>query len=275
MRLRKLLVPMDFTAVSINALRYAIDFCSDCEITALHVRSGMLSTNEPVGISAGKTVFEFWGDAMTHFICKELKMEQLPKNLRVAVHQGSVVPTIVDAAGGDGFTHIIMGTRDKYSFFDNLLGTITLGVVKTSSLPVYVIPKYAVYAPFKKTVVGSDFHLQDASLVSKIAEWNKSYHAHIDFIHVSKGAEKDPEFHQEKEIIVRELFEKRNPGYAFNVNVLTDSDVSHSLLAKAYNAKAELLIVLPEKQNFVNSLFFKSVTKDLILRSDLPILFIK
>ena len=46
--MKKVLVPIDFTAVSMNALSFAVRLFPDAEIHCLHISSGSLQTNQPL-----------------------------------------------------------------------------------------------------------------------------------------------------------------------------------------------------------------------------------
>jgi|GEM_PF-600490 len=271
--MKQILVPMDFTDVGVNALRYTLNAFPDSSISVLYVKIRSIETSEPLPVTADVFLPEFWIENMENFIQRELKIEKLPQNVSIDVRFGSVVPTIRKYSKEWSYDAIIMGTRDKYNFFDKWFGTVSLGTVKTNDLPIYLIPKYATYNGFNQVMVASDDNLTTPGIVQKINAWNKNYQAFIKFLHIQQ---KDgSSFKKQTNEIVGELFNENNPEFSFEVAVLCDKDISHSLLGSAYNMNADLLMVIPENQSFLQSMVFRSLSRKLILKSDIPILFLK
>ena len=271
--MKNILIPMDFTDVGINALRYALQAFPDSTISVLYIKAAMVDTEEYSPITPGVLRERYWREAMKAFIKKELKSESIPEKITINFEYGPTVSTIQGYMDKINFDAIVMGTRDKYNVFDQWFGTVSIGTVKTSKIPVYLIPKYASYKGYKKVMIASDTHLMNANYINQIKSWNKEHGSFVKFLHIQR-ADKD-DFNEATKSLVYELFEKEDPQFSFEIDVLKDKDISHSLLASAYDMKADLLIVMPEDQNFLQSLLFKSISKDLILKADIPLLFLK
>jgi len=271
--MKNILVPIDFTDVGVNALRYAMQAYPQSKISVLHVREASFELDELVPVTPSHVNNKFWEEALINFIKKELKTDNLPDKLSTHLAYGAVIQSINRFCKDSNYDAIFMGTRDKYNFFDQWFGTVSLGTVKTAEIPTYLIPKYATYKGIKNVMIASDDHFTDASLVDKIKTWNDEHKAFVKFLHIQRG--KNESFEAGSKSIITELIDKNNPDFSFEVTVLKDNDIAHSLLASAYDMKADMLLVIPEDQNFIQSLFFKSISKDLILRSDIPLLFLK
>lgn len=263
---------MDFTDVGANAVKYALNAFKGRQITILYVKSGMVDTKEPLIVRQALLQEDYWKKALAKFVIRELKLEILPVNIDIAIASGTTVFEIHNYCSVGNYDAIVMGTRDKYNYFDKWFGTTSVGVVKGAKVPVYLIPKYASFSGYKKIMIASDEHLSNPSLINKINSWNKEYKAYAKFLHVQNG--KDDDFNKEKMAIVSELFVKGDLEFAFEIEVIQDRNITHSLLASAYNMKADALIVIPGDQNYLETILFRSMSKDLILQSDIPLLFI-
>jgi len=270
--MKKILVPMDFTSVGANAVRYALKACKGSQIDILYVRNGVVDTNEPLILRQSLLQEEYWKNALRDFLLKELQIDRLPENTTISILAGALVHEIINMSKEGSYEAIIMGTRDKYNYFDKLFGTTSLGIIKNATIPVYVIPKYASFSGYKRVMIASDKELTNPELVEKIRIWNSEHKAYVKFLHIEN--QKNGEFDEEKKAIVSELFIKNDLEFAFEIEVLKDDDVSHSLLASAYDMKADLLLVIAKDQNYLQTLLFKSISKELILQSDIPLLFI-
>jgi len=248
--MKNILVPIDFTEVGVNALRYALELFPDSNITALHVRTIPVSSYQDVTLNPSFLATGFWKEGLKDHITKELKLDSLPSQVKIKIRFGAVVSTIQQFSEEENYDAIVMGTRDKYNYFDQWFGTVSMGLVKTSNLPIYLIPKYASYKGYDNVMIASDDNLTDPVLVHKIKNWNVPHNAFVKFLHIQRT--KADNFKGASESILNELFEKDDPGFSFEIAVLKDKDIAHSLLASAYDMKGDLLMVLPEDQSFKN-----------------------
>lgn len=269
--MKKILVPLDFTAVGANAFRYARSAFKGSEITILYVKFSKGDVSDPLSYQVNLLTDEYWKEELKKFLSKELNLDSFPKNVTISIAAGPTVSEICSFVKTNNFDSVVMGTRDKYNYFDKWFGTTSFGVVKKSKIPVYLIPKYATYSGYKKIMVASDDHLNNLIVLDKIRSWNREYSAFVKFLHIQDR--KKDHFDEEKKMLISELFEKNDPEFAFEIELIKDKDISHSLLASAYDMKADLLMVIPENQNYLQTILFKSISRDLILRSDIPLLF--
>lgn len=269
----KVLVPFDFTEVALNTVQYALDFTNDQdEIQIVHVFSGLLSIQSPLMLKAGVDYIESIKEEVAETIIKNLELKQLPANVKVVTLNGDPVHALSRYARKHLVDYAIVGTRDKYDLLDRWIGTISLGLVKNLHIPVYLIPKYAKFEGYNKVLVASDHHIAKPQVLHQIKMWNDNFNAYIKFLHVRERI--NSLYNEEAEKIVRELYEKDNVDFSFEISTVNSRNTSESLLASAYNFKADLLIVIAENHNFMHSLMFKSLSKDLVLKSSIPVLFL-
>lgn len=264
--MENILIPIDKTDVASNALKYATECFPKARFTVIHINDRSLETEDAV-INGDKH-----NSVLKDFICKSLGVVSIPQNITLVIRYGTIVPSIRNYVEQNEFDFVVMGTRDKYNLFDNWFGTVSLGVAKSLSIPTYLIPKYAKFKNFKKVVVATDKHLKEKSFIKMIKNWNDPYNAFLKFLQVKS---KDENTTKEVEAsIVKELFEEHDVNFGFEIENIQGSNVTGSLLANAYNYGADLMIVIPDTQSYINSLLFQSTSKDLILKSDIPLLFI-
>ena len=204
-------------------------------------------------------------------IVSELGFDTIPDRINIQIKKGEVVSQIKKHISSHTYDAIVMGTRDKYDLLDKVIGTVSLAIVKTSDCPLYLIPRYANYRKYNRVMVAADKHLLNNKVGLRIKEWNKDYNAFVTFMHVSNGKDN---YVKSEDILVSELFENGDPSFGFEVTTVQGAKVGKTLLDTAYNIGADLLISMPDKQNFLSALLYKSVTKELIHKSSIPLLFI-
>ncbi len=264
---------MDFTEVSLNAFDYAVKSFDNASFEVVHVTKSMVSINEPLNIESAKTKFEILKDHLSDLIRSEFGNDLFDKvQIEVMILEGDTVPQIRKYIDRNKFDAMVIGTRDKYDFFDRWIGTISLGLVKTLNIPVYLVPRYAQFKKLKRVLVASDYYPENHKVISILKKWNKLHQAFVKFLHIHTG---DSELDiSGSETIINELIAETDPSFGFELAVIQDKNITQSILSSAYNFKADLLIVIPKNQTFVHSLLFKSLSKELILQSAIPVLFV-
>lgn len=271
--MKNILIPIDFTKVSFNAIKYALKAFKSAHITLLNVTPPSLNTTEIKYslLNRVRTEENILLDEVRRLIKLELDLDEIPKNFTIEIKKGEVIKQIEKYTVEYDIDTIIMGTRDKYDLYDKIIGTTSLAVIKKLKVPVYLIPKNIEYRPFKRVIVASDHHILSSSLGKKIKKWNASYNAYIRFFHI-KDSEND--FIKETDRLIQDLFDDSDPTFIFDLQQKEGTNIGPMIINEAKEFKADLIISMPEKQNFINALFIKSVTKELIQNSTIPLLFI-
>ncbi len=268
--MKKVLLPVDFSEVSINAIEYAMEYTSPMDrIEIVHVTMGMLDLQEPIQMEESKE--EIILKSLEKYILANSKYNVLPARCHLSVKIGVPVETIVRESS-KGYDYIIMGTRDKYDLLERWFGTISLGVVKRVKVPVLLIPRHSKYTGLQKVVLASDHHLMDKKLLDRIRKWNKKRKAFIKFLHVKTNPKDD--YEKESDTIIREYFSDNEVNFGFEIELMADDRIGDSLLSCAYNFHADMLMVIPDAQSYLESLLFQSVSKEMVLKSTIPVYFI-
>lgn len=270
--MKTILVPVDINEVSANALVYAMRCYPKSDIHIVHVKSS-LDSEEKYQVE-GQLVpsEEYWKSEVSDYMEAKLKLPKLPANVILHIRYGNVTSEIIRIADSLDIDQIVMGTRDKYKLLDKWIGTESLAVIKRAKQSIMLIPRYAVYKPYEKVLVASDKSLKDPEVSRKIMNWNSKYNAYLRFIHVTNSVHA---YKEEKSAIVDTLFEDRLPSFGFEIALLKSDDVVSPLLGSAYNFGANLLIAMPTHESPIQTLFFKSISKELIEKAQIPVLYLK
>lgn len=268
---KKILVAMDFSHVSVNALKYAYAKHPDCEIHIAHASAPVYSPDESFYYTVKLTSPDEIEEELKGVVSKAFDESQIPDNVQIHIIKSDIVPGLKSYIMNNDIDYLYIGSRDKYDFFDKWIGNIALGIIKSVNIPCYLIPVNATYKPYTKVAVASDYHVKDSAMLNWLKAWNADYNAYVNFIHIITGDNND--FDAEQKVIVEELYEQGEVPFSFEISLVKSADISGSLLNSAYEFGADMLIAFPENQSFLGSLLFKSVSKEFILKSDIPVLF--
>ena len=269
--MKKILVPVDFTKVGTNAIQYAFDLFKEAHFTIFHVIDANLSINEPLSYSMELTREEGVKLRLDQIVRDVENSEKQRQSYTIETVVGPVIRTITSHINKDDFDAVVMGTRDKYDIFDKLLGTVSLGVIKDSDLPVYLIPPTAKYKNYEKVVVASDFHLDSDEVVWAIADWNKTFKADMHFLHIKNHKVFNYSFVSN---IVEEYFDKKMVEFPFTIIQKEGRSIANEVIEYAESENADIHIVVTDRASWFDTLTSSSVSREMILKASKPMLFI-
>ncbi|MCB0214371.1 MAG: universal stress protein, partial [Anaerolineae bacterium] len=147
----RILVPVDFSTCSENALIFAIQLADNinADLQVLHVPLFDSGVGEnPVALSiAIQEQIQQSKEQMRKFIKKATEslegyLNQTP-TLQTSIELGKVEFTILDEAVSNEIDYIIMGTQGERNTIDRYLGTMASSIVKNALCSVLVIPENA------------------------------------------------------------------------------------------------------------------------------------
>lgn len=139
---RKILVPIDGSPQSDDALDYALEEFADEEITVLHVIDPIdAGYSAPVGMPGGT---EEWYEAAreqseTLFEEAQEVADGYGVTLETDEELGRPSTTIVEFADENDFDQIVMGSHGRSGVSRILLGSVAETVVRRASMPVTVV----------------------------------------------------------------------------------------------------------------------------------------
>ena len=164
--MRKIIIPFDFTEVALNAVKYAIDFSTDKdELHVVHVHSGLLSIQSPLMLRAGQDYVDSLQEEIKNTIETNLNLSEVPGNLKTKAINGDPVHAIAKYCRRELIDIAIVGTRDKYDMVDRWVGTISLGIIKSLYIPVYLIPRNAEFKGFNKAIDFIDVYAASGGII--------------------------------------------------------------------------------------------------------------
>ncbi|MBC7889033.1 MAG: universal stress protein [Ferruginibacter sp.] len=152
--IKKILVPVDFSPASMNALDTAIAMAKQQDAAIL-----LMNVVEPGGLSGIQGEYSNNEEsvlAMTHHSEQELQVLQhsiIEKYMipcEVIAATGIVSSSIIKISAGRKADLIVMGAHGSSGFKESTIGINAFNVVKTADCPVLTIPSQKKWGTFKK-----------------------------------------------------------------------------------------------------------------------------
>ena len=264
----KLIVPIDFSAHSKSAARFAASFAQS-RTGSVHLVHVIVPLEEepdylPVQTLNAKknTVFEIVNTQ------QQLKNEF---NLDTSsdIVPGDIASQIIKVARRIKGDLIVMGTQGISGLRKYLYGSHTADVIDQSSIPVLTLPEDATFKPFKRMVYATDYNYSNLKDIKRIAEFAKQFEATISLVHINQfsGASgKTSGLEDFKELIQANV---QYPHITFEEQQNTDT--AEGLRLFLQKEKADVLIISNRRKSLVEKISGRGLN-DYVFDLDIPLL---
>lgn len=270
--MKTIIVPTDFSAISNNAIDYAVDLAKATGSSLLVFHAYQV----PVSMTDVPIVLLSVEDLQKN---NESKMEDVKKSLQERT--GGSVKIYIETKLGDTVDElenvcnkikpfaVVMGTKGATGMERVLFGSTTLTTIRHLSWPVIVVPPGKKYSTIKKIGFACDFReVVDTTPTHFIKDFVKEFKAELHVLNVDyKNSHFKPGTPQES-VLLHTMLEDLDPKYDF----IEDANIEMGIERFAEKNDLDLIITIPKKHKLLEGLFRKSHTKDLIFHSHLPIM---
>ena len=267
--MKTFLVPVDFSATSVNAAEYAVALTkeiSGVEIILYNVYSHLsFSTLAEKEENSRKVVTD-----------RELKKLQRKldssdtQNISVESEEGSFIENIEKYILSNHIDFVIMGITGSSRIKQVFMGTNTLNVIRHINIPVMIIPPKAKFNGLKNVLFTSDF--KDVARTTPFDSLRKVldlFKPNLNILNVDSEhyIELTDEYKIERAAMEDKLT-TYNPEFAFLRAYDFLDGIDRFVEAKDIDA----LITVPRKHSFLSQLFKTTHTKKLAYHSHIPII---
>lgn len=268
-------VPIDFSPNSFSAYHYASQLAHalGAELILLNVINGSFGTNHALGYQPVREIEDAALARLKYFAVEYphevgVMIKNVPINYMI--RYGIPGFTIANFCKDQDIYMMVMGTRDNHGIFDKIVGTTSATVIQLSACPILTVHENTLYQPLEKIVFGYNEEDGIENTVEFIKEYNVTYNANIDFVHVNNNGNQD-ELEEVVDEIVDEMLSDQAP-YSFEVKRIKGDDPSNSLIDYCLNHKADMLVLQHKRLGFIERLFKKSISVKSAHDFHLPVL---
>jgi nucleotide-binding universal stress UspA family protein len=257
--MKDVIIPVDFSATSLNAARYAADMLSTKPDTRV-ILYNMFDKEEESATSVQyleSLKAEMTQKGVSNIECITELGDDLIDNLGRLAHQKTA-------------ELIVMGITEKEEWKQMLFGSNTLKMAHQNVCPVMIIPPEGRYNGIKNIALTSDFKDVDVTTpvlaIKTVLEiFNASLHiVNVDSEHYVALTE---EYLSEKAKL-QKIFAEFKPEFYF----IGMSDFHDAIDQFSKDRNIDLIIIIPKNHSFINNLFSSSHTKKLAFNTSVPLL---
>ena len=275
--IKKILVPTDFSEISLCALDYAANIArvAGSEIILLHVfESYRDNTRIKQPLNLKEIVESGIEDQLEQVKSQNKNLWGL--KLRSKVMQGKIHQQIQVAAKHEKIDLIVMGTHgvsgitDITKFF---LGSNTYRTVTNAPCPILTIREPKKNIRFKDVVLPIDTSKESKQKVDFAIEWAKLFESTIHLITITAFLEGFTADSAAMEKLVKEIeLKMQKSSIPYTVKSLRNKKISSSVIEYAKNVNADIIFIVTGKVYAINEILGASSQKNMITDSHVPVL---
>src|SRR5690554_690105 len=270
--MKTFIVPTDFSPEAENALEYA------CAVAgALRARLILFNSYSfPVHASNARLSASSMASLEEHN--KELLQERAVRfsaqcNIEISYEYGLMVEVseeldkIVEKYQGD---MVIMGMAPK-SLAQELFGNTTTSVIMKQKYPVLAVPLGSKYTGVKKILFACDnFDQVPKKILDRIREMATALHAEVEVFRVKSKIRSLA--NPSEPPISSKVIDEGLEGVSYYYKDVESGTVISEIEKEVKHINADLLIMMPKKYGFWDSMIHKSKTRIMASNNDVPLL---
>jgi nucleotide-binding universal stress UspA family protein len=278
------LLPVDFSAASIHAVKFAAALSHQTDVEHLILLNAYYVSIYETMLPNPDMVLVREDEIEQNAADRLSKLEDLKRKLEKEVRPGVEISThlnrthllraVVENSISRNVDLVIIGSRGNSSNDDALLGSHVIKLAKNSPVPVIVVPPAYSFESISRVVVACDFNKVTETVplqsLKKLLTNKKLELLVVNVDNKTRSEQADIEREAEKTSLY-EMLKEFDPQY-FYVN---QPDIINGILKFASDKDAQLVIALPHKYSFLQSLMHNSVSQKLAESSSTPILMLK
>jgi len=274
--MKKIIVPLDFSEYSENALKVAATIAKkqNAEIVAVHMMglSNAILTKEGETGEEGMFFIRLTQKRFEEFLDKDylegITIHQKVKNF-------TIFSEIDDVAKDYDADLIVMGSHGSSGLSEMFVGSNTEKVVRTSKTPVLVIKDNAVFN-VEKAVFACDFKTESITAFTKTMSIFKMLNIKANLVYINLPGERYLSTKQIEQQIVDFIIHLKNiPLKPEDITIYSDYSVEKGIFNYAKRVKADLISLPTHGRQGLAHFFSGSIGEDVVNHSKLPVLTVK
>ncbi|NNC95664.1 MAG: universal stress protein [Chitinophagales bacterium] len=276
--MKKILLPTDFSDVSINAYNYALHIAEQFEAEVRlffvycypmidpHMPQSMILSMDQAEEAEAMKKFKEHEALLPHVVSgRNLDKVKVTHTLRT----GFLIQEILELAKKEEFDMIIMGTHGASGVSEYVLGSNTAEIMQKAEVPVLAIPGDADYSKIDRIVYATDFDKSDFKSMGSLLKLARKLDAKVTSLHIKteKGINEDVKLDDWQEYFWSEV-----KSGIVKFAMIEDEDVMHGLNRYIEENDVDMIAMLTHKKSLTEKIFSRSMTKKMAYHSEVPIL---
>lgn len=278
-RMKKIIVPTDFSNTSLNAYHFALNLANyfDASIHVTHFYSGSFSAQDPaLVINAGKGTYESLMERLGDFVAirnpqKEEAAVVTDVRVEYEATSGLTVPSLLALSAASTTQMFVMGTTGEHDLLERLFGSVSTTVAQRAECPVLLIPPGRIFKGFRKILIASDYLSADPVVLKQVTDLCQLFNSSIHFVHVRNQKEQG-DYQQVVDDVVDNMLKDQTTSVSFQMTTINASSVREGLNDYMKKEAIDLCVLASPTRGFWDQLFQRNLTKEMALYAQVPLM---
>lgn len=198
-------------------------------------------------------------------------VEKAKLHIKCVCRYGFAFDEILKAVDVHQASLVVMGTRGGSALQRALLGRTTIAVIRDVQVPVLAIPEDAKFRGLHSIVFASDLaKLPTARIYDTLRTFVKAFQSKLQVLHLySKNMRHND---QENALAALDTLDKHLHDINYEVVFQQRDDAAEAIQAFVEEKEADLLVLIPQKHSFLETLLNKSITQRMMIKAFVPLL---
>lgn len=269
-RMQNILVPTDFSDTSKKAYAFAQQLAEriDGKIKLVHITYPVVDANNDYGGTFPE--FTKIAEKKLELFAEGLASEgDIATAIETEVALGYAATDLVLYSEKDDVDLIVMGTTGVGGFLRKAFGSVSTHVAKNAYCPVIFVPDSAKFEDLNNIMFASDNKAIDEVMIRGLAKLFENFRPYIHSVHVD--VEDDAEF-EVFHFAVDFIENGDHSKQAYRKIELEDASVKHGLKKYIEKHDIDMLVMMTRHRSFLENMFHRSITKQMLLDTDIPIM---
>lgn len=278
------LVPVDFSDGGFNAANYAAELSNQTNVDDIILMNAyyispyetlfpdpnmMMLREEEIEANAADRISQL--EALKK---KLVKVARPGVNIHVKLNRSHLLRAVVDRVLTDNVDLVIIGSKGNSSVGEEGIGSHVIKISRACPVPVLVIPPDYHYEKIDSAVIACDFKKVTENMPSELLhKLLGKQHIKLSVVHVDpadRHSNADPELLAE-ESALHGMLKVYHPKYHY----VNSENVIKGILDFAALNNSQVVIALPHKYSFLQSILHDSISKQLATSASVPVLLLK
>ncbi|MFT7032638.1 MAG: nucleotide-binding universal stress UspA family protein [Cyclobacteriaceae bacterium] len=274
MKAQNILVPLDFSNCSKNALKIAIGLAQSNHAT-LYLLNAIHIATPYVDVTGGHSLVEPVIEDYEKRVEKEFEVLKkefvLLKDVDFFIKK--YVCMVSDAIDiclkEENIDVIIMGTKGSHSTLEKLIGGVSADVISQTNVPVLLIPENISSLAFNRIGYAADFdNIDDLGKLEPLIYFAQLTKAEIQIFNITKNVG-DISFDKSRQSLKISNYLK-DVNHSFHT--IEDDKIVHGIFEFIEDHSLDMLAIYPRKHGFFERILMGSVTKKIAMNIHIPLL---
>lgn len=269
-----ILVPIDFSETSDNALLYAVNLANhlSSNIILLHVSAIPIYNNEynVVAYTVNDSISD--SNASLKEKAELLKKDNaLTGEVECFSEVGDFKNIMLSYIANKNIDLVVMGITGHDTVIGQVLfGSNAVSISRESNIPVFIISKEHQYKKIKSIAYASqyDSHITEQTGLIQIKNIASMFGASLSVLHVIPDNHLINEVESATDLFVEQKLEQTS----HKTYILSEDKASTALLDFIKTHDVDVIVLEQKKHSFLHNLIYPSTTKEIAFNSPIPVL---